>query len=348
MNSQQEELGIKVQQWLKENISIIAIVVISLVYVLYGLITIEESGKSIGQIIADGAISFMMGFLIKSLLNSQGLTNGEKSEIFIETRKQYTTLIDDISDIQHYLGNFCDYQNEETLRKAQTSILRSELLKYDDFINNKIEYEKLNKHQKKAFDKARKIKINNISESILLSDCRNFIETGKDININKQSYLKKSNSATLIVMLATAVIFGYFSVDRNEGFNVAGAIWSLIQVAYYLGIGAFQYFQGYTFMTDTYKTALLRKKSYIEKFKNMYNENPDRFKSAEQLEFERLKREQELEIEKQKNEQELEIKRLIELGKLKEKELEEFAKQEQETEETTYEEELETKKEEEQ
>ena len=78
MNSKQEELTGKVQQWFKENVSIIAIVIISVVYVLYGLIHITETGKTIGEIVADGAVSFLMGFLIKMLLNSQGISNGVK------------------------------------------------------------------------------------------------------------------------------------------------------------------------------------------------------------------------------------------------------------------------------
>lgn len=281
MNSKQEELTGKVQQWFKENVSIIAIVIISVVYVLYGLIHITETGKTIGEIVADGAVSFLMGFLIKMLLNNQGISNGEKSHIFINTKNFYTGLLDEISSYQHYLGAFCDWQNEETLKKAQTMILKSELLKYDDFIEGKIIYKNLSKSQKKAFKKAKKIKINLISEANLLSDCQNFIETGNEVNVNKNSYVRKNNSKTILIMIFTALLFGYFSVDNSE-FNVHGMIWSLIQIAYYLGFGAVQYFQGYTFMTDTYKTALVRKSNYIEKFKNMYKENPNRFKNLEE------------------------------------------------------------------
>ena len=280
--SKKEELSTKVVSWFKDNISTIAIVIVSLVYVLYGLIVIKETGKTVTQIAAESGISLAYGWLIKSLLNNQGIANGEKSKTFLKTKNFYSNLVDSVAPIQHYLSSFCEMQNEENLRKAQTSILRSELINYDDFINGKIDYKKLSKEKKKAYNRAKHFKITLISETILLSDCRHFIETEKDLNVNKQTYLKKSNSSMLIMMLATALIFGYFGIDKNAGFNVEGAVWSLVQVAFYLGIGAVQYFQGYTFMTDSYKTSLIRKSNYLEKFKNMYNEDPNRFKAFKQ------------------------------------------------------------------
>lgn len=281
MQSKQEVITNKVQSWFKDNISLIAIVVMSIVYVFYGVVKITETGKTIWQIVGDCAISFAYGYTLKILLNNQGVLMGEKSPTFINTKNFYVGLLDDISPIQHYLGNFCDYQNEITLQKAQKTILRSELLSYDDFINNRIDVKKLDKSQKKAYYRARKLKINLISEAILLSDQQNFVDLGEDVRANKRSYLKKSNKTALIIMALTALLFGYFGVDKNEGFNWAGCIWCLVQVAYYLGFGMFQYFSGYSFITDTYKTTLIRKSNYLEKFKNMYKEDPDRFKDKE-------------------------------------------------------------------
>ena len=79
-------------------------------------------------------------------------------------------------------------------------------------------------------------------------------------------------------MLASAFLFGYFSIDPTKGFNYAGMIWSTVQVAYYLAIGSIQYFNGYNFMVDTYRTVLIRKTNILERFKNMFYEYPEQFK----------------------------------------------------------------------
>lgn len=285
----QEQITTKIQQWFKDNISLIAIVIMSLVYIFFGVIEIKDRDTNVWEIFASCGLSFAYGFLIKTLLNNQGLTNGEKSENFIKTRSFYLSLLDDISDYDHYLERYCDELNEENIKKAQTSILKSHLLKYEDFINNKINVDKLDKGQKKAYYKARNLKINLLSEAILLSDQEYFIENGEDLSPTRKKYMKTSTRNTLIIMICTAFLFGYYGIDKNEGFNWIGAVWSLIQVAYYLGFGTVQYFQGYTFMTDTYRNILIRKSNYIEKFKNLYKENPNRFKTKEEIIVEKEK-----------------------------------------------------------
>ena len=287
----QEPLTAKIQQWFRDNISLIAIIILSLVYIFFGVIKIEEQDTTIWEIFASCGISFAYGFLIKTLLNNQGLSNGEKNEDFIKTKQFYLSLLDDISDYDHYLERYCDSVNEENIKKAQTSILKSHLLKYEDFINNKINVEKLDKGQKKAYYRARNLNFNVISEAILLSDQELFIEKGEDLTPTRKKYMKTSTKNTLIIMLCTAFLFGYYGIDSNEGFDWIGAIWSLIQVAYYLGFGTVQYFQGYTFMTDTYRNILIRKSNHIEKFKNLYRENPNRFKTKEEIIVEKEKEE---------------------------------------------------------
>ena len=272
-----EELTLKIQKWLRENVSIIALIIVCVVYVLYGIVTVDETGKSIGQIIADGGVSFLVGFTIKCLMNNQGLTNGEQSQSYHNSRLHYLSLLDETSNIQHHLDIFCDIENEKALIRVQKSILRTQNIKYEDFINNNLDYSKLDKKQKKAVYKAREVKIHLINDAILLSDSQITLDLGKDLNVSKKHYLKSSNTTSLVIMLLIALLFGYYGIVPEEGFNWHNAIWCAIQVAIYLALGTMQYFQGYSFMADTYKTALVRKANFLEKFKNMYKENKSIF-----------------------------------------------------------------------
>ena len=101
--SVKEEFTVKIQKFFKENISVISLVLVCLVYIFYGIITIKQTGKTIGQIVADGGVSFLVGYVIKVLLNNQGISNGEKSDNFINCKLFYVKLLDEIAPIQHYL-----------------------------------------------------------------------------------------------------------------------------------------------------------------------------------------------------------------------------------------------------
>ncbi len=121
-----------------------------------------------------------------------------------------------------------------------------------------------------------------INDVMLLSDCQLTIDVGKNLSTNKNNYLKKSNMSTMIMMAASAILFGYFTPTAEVDWT--GAIWSLIQVAWFLGVGVTQYFKGYNFMTDKYRSIIITKANFLIEFKNMYEEDPNRFKELEEVE----------------------------------------------------------------
>lgn len=282
-NSYKEDLAIKLQKFLRQNVSVIAMVLLGLVYIFYGIVTIGKTGKTVDEIIAEGAVSFLVGFGMKLLQSVNGLLKGELDPKFVTTKQFYLSLLDETASIQQYLPKYCDMENENALRRVQTSILRKQNLKYDDFINDKIDIEKLNKKQLKALEKARNVEIAVLNDAILLSDSQVTIDSVKNLNVSKGTHLKFSTLKTFLTMFLMAILFGVYGIDPAKGFDWYGAIWCAIQVAIYIVLGIVEYFNSYMFMADTYRTALVRKCNHLERFKNMYNENPERFKEKEEI-----------------------------------------------------------------
>lgn len=280
------EEGNKVKRWFKDNISIFAIAVICLVYVVYGFIHIKETGKTIVEIIAGGFISFIMGFLIKSLFNAQGVSNGENSNSFKKTKQFYGKRIDEIDNYLQYLPAYCEIKNAQLLKNAQTVVLREKNFKYNKFQSGYYfqpeVWNKLSKEDQTVLNKAKSVKLHYINDVMLLSDCQLTIDVGKDLSTNKNNYLKKSNMSAMVMMVASAILFGYFTPTAEVDWS--GAIWSLIQVAWFLGVGVTQYFKGYNFMTDKYRSIIIKKANFLKEFKNMYEEDPQRFKELEEVE----------------------------------------------------------------
>ena len=282
--SYKEDLTIKFQNFLKQNVIVFAIILISVVYVFYGVATIEKTGQTLEEIIAKGGIGFLVGFGIKLLESFNGLIKGELTPKFIATKEHYLRILDDTAPIQQYLPRYCELENEATLRRIQTSILRKANVRYDDFINDTIDYSKLDKKQKKAIKKARNVEFAQLNDAILLSDSQVSDNSVKDLNVSKANHLKFSTLKMTITMVLMALLFGLYAIDPEEGFDWSGALWCGIQIAIYIVLGVVEYFKSYMFINDTYRTALVRKANHLERFKNMYNENPNRFKEEDKKE----------------------------------------------------------------
>lgn len=59
----------KVRDFFRQNLGYFIVGFVSLVYILTAFLTIDETGKTTRQIIADGAISFLLGLFINRILS---------------------------------------------------------------------------------------------------------------------------------------------------------------------------------------------------------------------------------------------------------------------------------------
>lgn len=283
-NSFKEDLAIKAQKFIKQNIASMGILIVATVYIFFGIITIKKTGNTIDQILAKGGISYIVGFTMKVLKSIDGLIKGEMDPKFVSTKAFYLSLLDETAPYQQYLPRYCDMENENVIRRNQTAILRRHNIKYEDFISNNLDYTKLDKKQLKAIQKARDVNLFQLTDAILLSDSQVSVDQVKNLNVSKEHHLKFGTIKMAITMALFALIFGVYGVDPTEGFNWTGAIWAAIQIAIYFIVSLVEYFKSYMFMADTYRTVLVRKSNHLERFKNMYKENPNIFKTKEEIE----------------------------------------------------------------
>jgi len=72
-------------EFLKQHIIDFLIGASVLIYILYGLLTVDETGKTIAQILQDGAIAFVFSFSLSQLFMQNGLNAGDKNEKVIVT-----------------------------------------------------------------------------------------------------------------------------------------------------------------------------------------------------------------------------------------------------------------------
>lgn len=276
----------KVRDFFRQNLGYFIVGFVSLVYILTAFLTIDETGKTITQIIADGAISFLLGLFINRIFELQGLMNGDREEKVSATIEEHGKIVMQISPYIDKLDGWCEIENAKNYRFQRTKILARVGLTYDDCFDEngvakvwKPDEERLkDKLLRKAelkrmagFHKAVNLKLTALSGGELTS------EGGRQddpyyMGRTKAQYRTQTGIWDSISKLGTAVIFGYYGVRLIQGFNYANLIWTTLQVALFLAMGVIKMFKAYIFVVDEFRGRIVKKIDNLQKFSNYVEE----------------------------------------------------------------------------
>ena len=254
----------KFVEFLKKNFLNFLIAIVVIVFLTKDLITIQESGKTVLEIIANSIVNLIVGQLIKNLFSQKGSNAGFNSKSYKKKIERYGEEIEKTDPYIDKLDDFCDKKNEQRIQKAQKHILRPARIKYEDFLNKTKEEVCRDKKQFKIWNKAQGVQIQIITPENLVSETDPRYEKGKKEESLKQH---KTKEAILSLIIATliSIIFGYFVPELNKD-ALAGLLWNLIQVAIWLAFGIISFYQEYTYITVDYSQRILRKTTYLIEF----------------------------------------------------------------------------------
>ena len=138
----------KVINFIKSYVSLIAALLICIVYIVIDLIVFSvESNPKV--VIPKAIIYLVISTTITALLRRQGIIYGNMDEGFVLTKDEYNKTIDDTDTSS--LDDFCEYKND--VRKIQLikRKLRSAKLNYEKYENG--EYEVITKDGRKKYSK---------------------------------------------------------------------------------------------------------------------------------------------------------------------------------------------------
>lgn len=275
-------MGEKVKDFFKQNIGYFIVALVSIVYICTAFITIDETGKTIGEIIADTAIVFFLGFFINRVFDLQGMMNGDRDERVIKAITVHGETVVKVSPYLDRLDEWCKLKNEENLKMQRIRILASEGLRYDDYFNEDgsakpfvVDEEKLNnkllrkteRARIRCFKKALHLKLTPLSAGALTSegskkqDPYNFGRT-------RGQYETQTGVRDIVSKVCIAIIFGYYGVRLIQDFNYANLIWNGLQVAIFLIMGCIKMYNSFLFITGEYRTRVVRKTNNLEMFYN--------------------------------------------------------------------------------
>lgn len=279
-----------VKKIITQNLGYIAVALVCLIFMLTAFLEMGKTGKTIGEIITDGAVFFFLGCLVTRMFDLQGLSEGERDERVIRTLELHGQTVESISPYIEELDDWCDDKNEATLKMQRKKILARECLRYSDcfeddgiakpfvFDETKMKNKLLEREEKRryrCYTKAVRLKLTPLSASDLTS------EGGRPDDPNylgrtKAQYESQTRTWDIFMRLGTAIVFGYYAVDLLDDFSYANIIWRALQVSMLLLMGSIRRNMSYSFMTDEYRSRIVKKIDFMQKFKNdMKKKHPE-------------------------------------------------------------------------
>lgn len=280
----------KMRQTIQNYMYFLIVIVMCAIYIFYGLLTIDPSGKSIIEIFRDGAVNLIFGWIIGKLLSMQGYSDGGRLKILEDIRIEHRQKTIDINSFVDRIEDFIKERNEIDKREYQISVLSSEALLYQDFIEGKLaDYktnkEKYSKSQRFAIYRAYHCKIRLLRSDTILNGENVSFKSKNDLGETQKENSKKGDAKAMFSRVATALFFGYFGISMLEGFNWANLIWTSIQAAIFLSSGLMRYFNAFNFMKDNMVERYKKQINFIDMFENWNRNNPRIIKENDNGEY---------------------------------------------------------------
>ena len=286
----------KMVGFLHKNMFLIIIAVVGIAYILTGASSIIQTEETVGAIITSSALGLVLGWLISSLFGQQAIKDGYNDLDFINAQNAQSKEIEKIDKDIDKLDTFCEKENELTMIRKRTRILKRVGIKYSQFEKEEYgEWSALTRRKKRAIRKARDIGYGYLTSDWLLAD----IDEEEEKNakrVSVKAYEAKQSISNIITKTFTGVFSGLYVLEPFANFNWSIIIWRVFFFALWLIFGYVRYAVDFNFMTKDYRKSIVSKTNYIIKFQNSLVKHPEWYLD-EQPEIEEDEEEQKAEVQ---------------------------------------------------
>ena len=245
-------IGQKITKAIKTNFDNIILVLLCLAYVAYGVATIEETGRTLFEIIATGIVSALVGLTIKILRRKKGILVGLRDPKFLTKCNVYGESKVKMDNHIDKLPKYCEAQNKSRLETKRREYCYSNpytIIDYNAYLEGKYANTK-DKDIKKVIKQLKKIKVYNYSPTLFTNAYSNSSKESEILSSNVKDFENKSFGMDFVISLACLFLFGYFTLGKGE-IDIANMIWCAFQITFYLVMGQIQYNKSVYFVTET-------------------------------------------------------------------------------------------------
>lgn len=261
-----EGIHTKIARFLKNRLYDIAIVLLCLTRIVFGLAEIQKTGHTVAQILADGFITLVFSIVLSRLLEGKGLISGEKTTEYQEAIKAYRLQRDRIGDNITLLDEWCDKYTHKRYENKVKTLLMPYGISLKDYQENTYDKSKFNEKQLKKLNAIGKTKVKKLTTvSLMAGDLETIKEMDYD-RITKKSFTRVSASSDLVLKIVLSIVWGYYTLPAIATWNWAGAIWALMHTVLIFGLSVIKYFAAYNFVNEELRAKVMDKTNKIKQF----------------------------------------------------------------------------------
>lgn len=276
-----ESTSAKIATYIKSNLLNLIVVITSFAYVFYNQIVLN-TGVEIAECTATVIIGVICGLVIKQSLGESGISKGFSSPLWLESKEKYNKARNMATPYIDKIDNFYIKEEADKKKEYRIVVLRSYAMRYSwffdnkgNYIENKEQYEKLDKKQKRILAKCIKVKIYTLN---LFSEYSLEVTEYTKKETTDKSQRAKMLSRNIFMQVAVAFVGGYFTASFG-GWSWGKFIISLLQVCVWIGTGIMQLYSNYNYVVVDKVNKLSRKVELITKFtkgaeQGLYDTNP--------------------------------------------------------------------------
>ena len=207
----------------------------------------------------------------------QGMVKGSLNEQVLATNRLHAEAVEAITPYIDRLDFWCNLRNAEAAKIERIKLLSSAGISIEEYEGDcytvlvegekrNVDYSHLPKHKKRVVRRAKKLRLTPLSSGALTTDGGK-VGDPYDFGPDRSAYMRRRDAKQIAGKVVCGVCFGYFGVQLITDFSWAALIWTALQVAVYLTMGAIAYLQAYTFVVDVDRHRVIRKIDNLQKFK---------------------------------------------------------------------------------
>lgn len=267
---------------LGEKIPIFIAIAISLWWLLYDSIEVEQAQINFTERVGITCITIVLSLIFRTLIANGGYASAKKTLTCISTMDAYDKAREKGLPKQRQIMNYTHALAVKNLHDCRKVNLQSNDLKYEDFFNDNGDYIGADyKHAKNLTRKQKKIIKQAIKQRIIIPPIFGYMSS-KWFGLKKEQTQKGHQTKATISNLLFCVALSFVTVGitfRFVGINIDSFIYAFIQILLWTASGYIQRLENFNFIIDVTVPMFKEKTNIInsyfslsDKEKAMYEE----------------------------------------------------------------------------